>query len=195
MVRDGPDLSGGRHTFVDLGSPCLDCGDHDDDSDIFVDVLEDCCKSVVSPTARARTDRPFASESDADRTELCGTPLVISRRVTLRPRIAARVRRGFAVLLTALILSPFTAPFSTCPLSLLTGDHRAPAATIFKSSAQDESPPSDAFSVQIEEKQKDEALVLASAEPSEVVIISIEKDRPVPTGVSVTPFVPLVLRV
>jgi hypothetical protein len=100
------------------------------------------------------------------------------------------------VLLAILTFLPFTAPFSSCPLSLLLSK-QAPAAgtTTFRSSAHDEAPPTDAFSVQIEEQLKDDAVVQAVSEFRADAVITVDTQQSVALGVSVTPFAPLVLRV
>ena len=65
----------------------------------------------------------------------------------------------------------------------------------FRSSAHSEAPPTDTFSVQIEEQLKDDAVVQAVSEFRADAVITVDKQQSVALGVSVTPFAPLVLRV
>jgi hypothetical protein len=127
--------------------------------------------------------------------------LVTSTCVNISPRIPPLVRRGFAVLLGLLIVTPFTAPFSSCPMSLLLHDPAAspqsvpPGGVNMTATAEDDAPPSDAFSVQIEEKAKDETTLRTDTEPSALVVVSIVQEESIVSAAAVPPLVRLVLRV
>jgi len=94
-----------------------------------------------------------------------------------------------------LIVLPFTAPFSSCPLSSLLAGDAAARGSAFTASARDEAPPADDVSLQIEEKIKDEAVLHTSSDYCEAVVVPVEQHRPVPLGVPTAPFLSLVLRV
>jgi hypothetical protein len=99
------------------------------------------------------------------------------------------------VSLVLLIVLPFTAPFSSCPLSSLIGADAAPASqTPSTSSAQHNPPTSGALSVLMEEDMKDDATLPVRWELG-VVAVRGQYQTLVFRGVSVTPFLPIVLRV
>jgi len=127
--------------------------------------------------------------------------LVIPTYVTVSPRIPPVIRRGFAVLLGLLIVTPFTAPFSSCPMSLLLHDPAAsphavpPGGVNVTPTAEDDAPPPDAFSVQIEEKVKDETALRTETGPFVLVVVSIVHEDSIVSGAAVPPRGTLVLRV
>ena len=110
------------------------------------------------------------------------------------------VRRGFAVLLGLLIVTPFTTPFSSCPLSLLLHDPVAspaspPSGFIVTATEDDDVPPSDTFSVQIEEKIKDETTLDTVKVSFVPAVVSFGQRERITDRSPVTPLVPPVLRV
>jgi len=109
--------------------------------------------------------------------------------------LQSSLRRGLAVLLVLLIVLPFTAPFSSCPLSSLIGDEAAPASqTPSTSSAQHNPPTSGALSVLFEEDMKDDAILPVQWGVG-VVTVEFTYHSLVLRGSSATPTAPFVLRV
>ena len=94
-----------------------------------------------------------------------------------------------------LIVLPFTAPFSSCPLSSLMGDEAAPAPqTPSTSSATHNPPTSGALSVLMEEEMKDDATLPVMWELG-VVIVRFEFHTLALRGVTFTPLALLALRI
>ena len=98
------------------------------------------------------------------------------------------------MVLTLLIVLPFTAPFSSCPLSLLLGDEAVPAPqTPSTSSTTHNAPISGALSVLMEEEMKDQATLPVVWEAA-VTVVSVEFRTPVFTRIALASSAPIALR-